>query len=107
MVLQKQNRHESKKLRDSARGQLCMVRIPGVCNFNTETTILAHLNGGGAGTKKSELFGAFCCSDCHDVLDGRVRIPPPYTTVHIKLMHYEGVERTQQIWLDDGLVKLA
>ena len=107
MNLMKQLRHESKKLSDSARGQECMVRIPGVCNHNPETTVLAHLNGGGMGTKKSDLFGAFACSSCHDVLDGRVKLPHGYTNVLIELMHRQGVERTQQFWLDNWLVSLA
>ena len=33
----------SKKIRNSARGQDCTLRIPGVCNFNPETTVLAHV----------------------------------------------------------------
>ena len=33
----------SKKIRNSARGQDCALRIPGVCNFNPETTVLAHV----------------------------------------------------------------
>ncbi len=33
----------SKKVRDSARGQDCTVRIPGTCNFDPATTVLAHL----------------------------------------------------------------
>lgn len=106
MNLQKKLRHESKKLCDSARGQQCMVRIPGVCNHNPETTVLAHLNGGGMSTKKSDLFGAFCCSSCHDLLDGR-RKPFGYSREDIELMHRQGVERTQQWWLDNGLVVLA
>ena len=65
------------KLRESAKGQHCMVRLPGVCNGNPETTVLAHLNGGGMGMKQSDLLGAFACSACHDAVDGRVdhRIP--------------------------------
>ena len=35
------------KLRKSAKGQLCLVRLPGVCNHNAETTVLAHLGGAG------------------------------------------------------------
>lgn len=105
MSLQKQQRHESKHLRDSARGQPCLVRIPGHCNFDPATTVLAHLNGGGMGTKKSDLQGAFCCSSCHDVIDGRVRVKD-YIPELIELMHRQGVERTQQHWLDIGMVEL-
>ena len=30
------------KLTKAARGRECQVRIPGVCNGNPETTVLAH-----------------------------------------------------------------
>lgn len=58
------------------------------------------------GTKKSDLFGAFCCSACHDVIDGRVKARE-YTMDEIELMHREGVERTQSIWLNEGLIILV
>jgi hypothetical protein len=102
--LQKSLRHESKRLRDSARGRDCTVRLPGICNFRPETTVLAHLNGGGAGTKHSDLMGAFTCSACHDEIDGRTRKLFPRDVV--KLAHMEGIMRTQQAWLDEGLVKI-
>lgn len=104
MSLSKSIRHESKKLRESARGQDCQVRIPNVCNFNPETTVLCHLNGGGMGTKKSDAFAAFACSSCHDVLDGRVKTDVEQWM--IELWHRHGVERTQTIWLDAGLIIL-
>ncbi len=39
----------SKKVRESARGQDCTVRLIGICNFNPETTVLAHLPCGQKG----------------------------------------------------------
>ncbi|ELN3596614.1 DUF1364 family protein, partial [Escherichia coli] len=30
-------------LRKAARGRECQVRIPGVCNGNPETSVLAHI----------------------------------------------------------------
>lgn len=30
-------------LRKAARGRECQVRIPGVCNGNSETSVLAHI----------------------------------------------------------------
>jgi hypothetical protein len=93
------------KLRLSARGQECLVRIPGVCNRNPETVVLAHLNGGGMGMKTSDLHGAYCCSSCHDMLDGRsARAAHLYTGAELKLMHYDGIKRTQDYWLSIGLV---
>ena len=91
------------KLRNSARGQPCFVRLPGICNHNPETTVLAHLGGAGMGLKHDDLFGAFACSDCHDQLDGRSK--PAFKKDYLMLAHYQGMQRTQQWWLDNGMVK--
>jgi hypothetical protein len=81
-----------------------MVRIPGYCNFDESTTVLAHLNGAGFGLKRSDLHGAFACHECHNLLDGRVQ--SHYTQDELKLMHYDGMVRTQEYWLKEGLIKL-
>lgn len=93
------------KLRQSARGQECQVRLIGICNFNPETTVLAHLGGGGMGMKKNDIHGAFCCSACHDALDGRAKYLIDKET--LELAHRQGVERTQDIWLKMGLIKVG
>ena len=95
-------RKTNKKITNSARGEECQVRIPAHCNFNPETTIPAHLNGGGMGTKHNDAFIAYCCSDCHNVLDGHVTAN--FTQNEIKLMHHEGVVRTQYILIEKGLI---
>ncbi len=95
----------SSKYTKSAKGRECTVRIPGVCNFDPETTVLAHLNGAGMGIKHDDRHAAFCCSACHDVIDGRVQIKlRDYSACGIKLMHHQGVIRTQQIWIAEGLM---
>jgi hypothetical protein len=94
----------SKKLRNSAKGQDCQVRIPGICNFNNETTIPAHIAKGGTGQKSADLFIAYCCSDCHAAIDGQTRTE--YTYDELRLMAYEGMVRTQQIGLSIGLIKV-
>lgn len=89
-------------LRESARGAMCMVSIPGHCNFNAETTVLAHLNTGGMAQKEIDIHSAFCCSGCHDALDGRV--PTKFSADDLKMMHYEAVLRNQKLWLQSGLL---
>ena len=91
------------KLRKSARGRECQIRIPGYCNHDNDTVVLAHLNGGGMGMKNPDLFGSFACSSCHDIVDyrGRCHYPPS----EIKMMFNDGIFRTQQIWIKEGLVK--
>lgn len=88
-------------LRRSARDKPCFVRIEGVCNGNSETVVLAHLNGGGMGMKKHDLHGAFCCSSCHDEVDRRTMITDKD---YAELALRQGVERTQSYWLSIGLV---
>ena len=91
-------------LRKTARGQQCMVRIPGVCNHDTETTVLAHINGGGMGMKNSDLKSAFCSAACHDVIDFRVK--SDFSREQLILWHWEGVGRTLDIWEREGLIKI-
>ncbi len=61
-------------LREFAEGKECQLRLPGVCNFDTATTVLAHVRRGGvAGMKQKppDLCGIHACSNCHDAMDGR------------------------------------
>lgn len=60
-------------LRKLAKGQDCMLRLPGICNGNPETTVLAHIRRGffGMGIKPVDWCGVWACSDCHDAYDGR------------------------------------
>lgn len=64
----------SKKVRNAARDQICTLRLSD-CNFNRETTVLAHLPNGfkGMGMKGFDTVAVFACSNCHDSIDGRVR----------------------------------
>ena len=80
-----------------ARGQPCQVRIPGICNGNPETTVAAHYRMAGTcgvGMKPDPMQCAWACSSCHDAIDGRKRTA--YTRDELRLMHAEGVFRTQE-----------
>ena len=88
----------------SARGQDCTVRVPGCCNFNPETVVFAHLPGGGMGAKSLPIHGAYCCSSCHDVVDGRVQTE--FTDTEIQLWFLHAVIRTQILMINDGTLKL-
>jgi len=96
------------KIRQSANLETCTVRLPLICNGNTLTTVLAHVNGirygHGTGQKVNDLLGAYCCSACHDVLDGRVK--SNFDKDFLKLCHYEGVLETLLRLKTKGLIKL-
>jgi len=97
----KPKRLRSKKILDSARGEPCQIRIPGVCNRNLETTVACHLNGSGIGTKHSDIFVAYGCSACHDEIDRRTRRIP---IKDARCFLIEGVIETQQILIDKELI---
>ena len=78
-------------------GKPCLVRVPGACNGDASTVVLAHysLAGiSGRGLKSPDYMGAYCCAGCHDAVDGRARTA--FTKEQLRLMHAEGVMRTQR-----------
>ena len=94
----------SKKLRDSARGRDCTIRIPGYCNHDPSTTVLAHGNGGG-GMKTDDTWAAFSCDVCHSIVDFRYPIRE-FTRTEIIYMHTDGIKETQHIWYEEGVLKV-
>lgn len=94
-----------------AKGQECTVRIPSICNHDPETTVLAHLNGGGIGMKHPDLLGAWACSACHAWIDGgyinHYQYEPFNEGRNARIVrdayHLEAIIRTQQKLLDMGL----
>jgi len=102
--MSKKNKQD--KYTRSAKGKECQVRVPGICTPAPEnnTTVLAHLNGGGASMKNSNIHGAYCCAECHTWLDGGyVKTSDRVTR---DLYHLEAVIRTQIIMIDDGILVL-
>ena len=98
---------KSNKLRQSAKGQDCLVRIPGICNHTPETVVLAHVgSNSGTGMKCSDIEAAYCCSSCHDLIDYRT-LKNEFTRDEINIMAKEGAERTRKMWADNGWLKVA
>ena len=104
-VLQKFNYIRSKKLRDSAMGQECTMRIPGICNGDPSTTVWAHSNmgihGKGKSVKASDVFGCFACEACHRWLDSGSTGRAEKVTAF-----YDAMSRSWQILIDMGIIKV-
>ena len=93
-------------LRKAAKDRGCTVRIPSVCNFNSATTVLAHIRLAGVsgmGMKSPDLLGAWACSACHDEIDGRTR-KSGMTRDELRLAHYDGMARTIVQLEKEGLI---
>ena len=96
------------KIRKSARGQQCQIRLVGICNHNSETVVLAHYRMAGTcgmGMKPSDIQAAYACSRCHDASDGRLKTD--LSPDEIQTAFAEGVMRTQQILIKQGLLKVV
>ncbi|CAI1013163.1 DUF1364 domain-containing protein [Serratia fonticola] len=96
----------SKSLRESARGQVCTLQIPGICNGNPETTVLCHLpcNTHGMGYKSDDYWAVFGCSSCHDVIDGR--LPYEWRYSELEEVYLYALYRTISIWIGCDLLKV-
>jgi hypothetical protein len=92
-----------RKITESARGEDCTVRLPGICNFNPETVVFAHLNGVrfGHGVGKKTKWGAYACSACHDEIDRRTR---NLEADYVKLALYEATIETLNRLAAKGLL---
>jgi hypothetical protein len=71
--IEKTEAHRNRHLLDMARGRPCLFRIPGVCNFDPDTTVACHSNlgahGKGGARKADDEYTAWGCARCHTWLD--------------------------------------
>ena len=97
----------SKKIRNSARDEDCTFRIVGVCNYDPATTVLCHLpdESKGMGKKSDDISAAYGCSNCHDVVDGRVRNNE--FEAHKDWYMRRAQVRTWRQLIDKGVIKIG
>ena len=71
VAIPKTVREENAHYRAMARDKACQLLIPGVCNFDPATVVLAHSNwhDKGAHRKASDFYGVWGCFACHSWLD--------------------------------------
>lgn len=89
-----------KNLRNEAQGRDCLIRLPGICNFDPATTVLAHyrlIGVSGAGLKSPDLCGAWACSACHTYVD-------THDDDATARAHLEGMVRTIAVLTKEGTV---
>jgi hypothetical protein len=91
------------KLRDSAEGQDCTFKLPGICNGDRQTTVLCHCRIGylGGASKPDDFSSAaFGCHACHTAIDNHM-LP-----AHVEAATWlRAIQQTQRIWYEAGLMK--
>ena len=95
------------RITESARGEECQIRLPGICNGNSETVVWCHANGlasgRGIGFKSIDIAGSYGCINCHNVYDRRVKTNLSFEFVQLCFM--EGHLRSLKILVEKGIVK--
>lgn len=83
----------------------CSVRLRG-CTNARETVVFAHAPSvdKGLGKKSPDWWGAFACSHCHDILDGRKPHSEEGFLVLNKAVWLDAIFETQKQFFDDGLL---
>jgi hypothetical protein len=65
--------YRNQALLDLAEGEECLLRVPGYCRYDKETTVACHSNrlrdGKGKGIKAHDWCIAFGCGPCHWFID--------------------------------------
>lgn len=85
-----------------AKGQPCLIRLPGICGGNPETTVPCHFRMSGlSGTSfiPDAIFIAFGCFQCHNYVDS-------HKDAETQLAFAQGVFRTQAYLIQKGKVKV-
>ena len=99
-------------LRKEARNRDCQVRIDGVCNGNSETTVLAHLSIpgiSGMGMKCNDLIATWACGACHMEIDGQTHNyrrtgGDMVNRMAINILASDGMKRTLTILHNEGKI---
>lgn len=92
---------KSSKIRRSARGEDCSLRL-GNCSSN-ETVVLCHIGRDkGVGMKCGDHFAVYGCSNCHDIIDGRVK--SDFTKDQLNTEKLRALEETQKKLIEKGLL---
>ena len=96
------------KIRSSAQGQHCSIRLFPYCLLSPETVVLAHLPSidKGMGNKSPDWWAAYACAACHDLIDGRVR-QPDVTKADIDQAKLRGLYLTHKALIAQGLLTVA
>ncbi|HGF7373656.1 TPA: nuclease domain-containing protein [Vibrio cholerae] len=86
------------KIMKSAKGEDCTLRLVGICNFNPETTVAAHVGvRRGMAIKCGDNMVVYACSSCHSAIDSAGR--DQYASDKLR-----AIEETQEKLIEKGLL---
>jgi hypothetical protein len=88
-------------IRKSAKGQDCLIQIPGVGFHDPATVVWCHSNeyqhGKGMGLKANDEFGAFGCVTCHAIYDRQAPRPEGMSKEDIDELFANAMEKSRAL----------
>ncbi|MFC4275548.1 nuclease domain-containing protein [Achromobacter aloeverae] len=94
--------YRNRALLDLAEGQECLIRIPGVCCGDKETTVACHSNeslfGKAKGLKAHDWAAAWGCWKCHAFVDAEFKVARSIRDAYLR----DGIKRTRLALMDMG-----
>lgn len=91
-VIQKTPARAKQSIRDSARDEDCLIRLPG-CPCDRAMTIWSHNRhqraGKGGAIKAIDLNGCYGCTHCDGIYDGQAPLPEGWTREMVELAWYD------------------
>lgn len=96
------------KLRESARGQACTLRISQQCTDDWgEDVVFCHAPSSekGIGRKSPDWWGAYGCRACHALMDSN-GLTEGLSSYEVNEAWLQGVFETQMIMIEQGLIKV-
>ncbi len=98
------------KFTKSARGEDCAFRIPNVCSYDSDKTILCHLpddsGTGRMGGKSADWCAAFGCYECHKLIDNQAEFLKTFTSEDYLFFIRRAMIRTWSKWIETGVIKV-
>lgn len=105
----KSSRPKTTKIRQSARGEECLLQFPIPEYHDPATVVLCHDNrlesGKGMGLKAPDTAAAYGCVHCHNILDGRAPRPEGFDYETMLYMFDKAVQLTHMRLRAKGLLK--
>jgi hypothetical protein len=87
--------YRNRALLDLAEGKECLIRVPGVCQGGTDTTVACHANesalGKAKGLKAHDWAAAWGCWRCHHFVDFEVKVAKSIRDAYLR----DGIKRTR------------
>ncbi len=111
----KRPRIEIPKILAAAKGEACTLNFNGCLGKHPSVVACHspyHQHGKGMGNKSHDIFVAFGCQHCHDILDGRKHIKPDEWAVSTDIWaqfkwnkFHDGMAETQIRLIEKGVLK--